>query len=270
MKIRQRLRNGNPAPRRPLNLVRNQAAGEATLYIYDEIDAFWGIGAKDVIAALAQVADAPVLHLRINSPGGDVFEGQAIQEAIRRFAGKTIAHVDSLAASAASSIALAADEVEIAPGAFFMIHNASAIAWGDKVEMRAMADLLEKVEGPIVQGYMDKTGKTQEEIVAWMDAETWFTGAEAVEHGFADRLAEPPAKGDNAGAGNTWNLAGVFKHAPAQVADPEPPAVQTPAPAPADFSASDLNAARLALVGELDLKQRATTRIVAPVADPIV
>jgi ATP-dependent Clp protease, protease subunit len=261
MKIRQLLRSANQAARRPVNLVRNQA-GEVTIYIYDEISAFWGIAAMDVINALAQVADAAVLHLRINSPGGDVFESQAIQEAIRRFTGKTIAHIDSLAASAATSIALACDEVEISPGAFFMIHNASAGVWGDKADLRKVADLLEKVEGAIVQGYVDKTGKTTEEVVAWMDAETWFTAEEAVAQGFADRLAEAPVKG---GTSNTWNLAEIFKNAPAQIADPEPPAVQTPAPpAPADYSTSTQNAGRLAAAGELDLRQLAASRVAQP------
>jgi hypothetical protein len=108
---------------------------------------------------------------------------------MERFAGKTIAHVDSLAASAATSIAIACDEVEIAQGAFFMIHNASGIVWGDKQAMRDTADLLEKVEGSIVNDYTAKTGKDAADVVAWMDAETWFTADEAVANGFCDRLA---------------------------------------------------------------------------------
>ena len=128
MKILQLLRDNAGRTPQPFNLVRN-STDEATIYIYDMIDAYWGISAKSVIEALASVADVPTVHLRINSPGGDVFEGRAIVEAIKRFAGKTIAHVDSLAASAATSIAIAADEVEIAQGAFFMIHNASGMVW---------------------------------------------------------------------------------------------------------------------------------------------
>jgi ATP-dependent Clp protease protease subunit len=240
MKTRQ-LRNKREF--RPVNVVRN--ALEATIYLYDEIDSFWGIGAKDVIAALDQVSDAQVLHLRINSPGGDVFEGQAISEAIRRFAGKTIAHIDSLAASAASSIAIAADEVEMSPGAFFMIHNASGIVMGDKKDMRDTADLLEKVEGTIVQGYVNKTGKDAADVVALMDAETWFTAEEAVANGFADRVSAAPVK-----AANKWtNLQDVYKNAPQEIADPELPAgpvINPVEPEPVGTSQTNQNRLRMA------------------------
>ena len=187
MKILQLLRDNASRTKQPTNLVRNSAT-EATIYIYDVIDGFWGVSAKSVIDALASVADVPTVHIRINSPGGDVFEGRAIVEAIKRFAGKTIAHVDSLAASAATGIAIAADEVEIATGAFFMIHNASAMVWGDKAAMRDTADLLEKVEGTIIADYIAKTGQDAAAITAWMDAETWFTAEEAVDAKLADSV----------------------------------------------------------------------------------
>lgn len=193
-------------PKQPVNLVRNE--GEPTLFIYDIISADWGVSATSVIAALAEIGDAKTLHVRINSPGGDVFEARAIIEAIKRFEGKTIAHIDSLAASAATSIALAADEIEMSDGAFFMIHNASGMAWGDKKALRERADLLEKVEGVIVAEYVAVTGKDAEQIAQWMDAETWFTAAEAIESGFVDRLSQTSAK-----VKNTWNLA-AFSKAP--------------------------------------------------------
>ena len=150
-KILQLCMDNAKRERQIINLARNEA--EATIYIYDIIDPYWGVSANSVIAELNQVADAPVLHIRINSPGGNVFESRAIIEAIKRFAGQTIAHIDSLAASAATSIALACNEVEISDGGFFMIHNASGMAWGDKSDMRKTADLLEKVEGAIVAEY---------------------------------------------------------------------------------------------------------------------
>lgn len=203
MKILQLLRDNVGRERLPANLVRN--GSEATLYIYDVIDAFWGVGAKDVIDQIAAAGDALVLHIHINSPGGDVFEGRAIMAAINRFEGKTIAHIDSLCASAATSIALACNEVEMSDGAFFMIHNASGMVWGDKTAMRETADLLEKIEGAIINDYTTKTGKDAEQVIAWMDAETWFTAAEAIDHGFVDRLA-PTAK-----AKNTWNLTAFAK-----------------------------------------------------------
>ncbi len=176
-------------------------AAEASLYIYDVISAEWGIGALDVIAALAQVKDAQTLHVYINSPGGDVFEGRAIMAAIDRFAGRTIAHIDSLCASAATSIALACDEVEMSEGAFFMIHNASAMAWGDKAALREVADLLQKIEGSIVDDYRRKTGLEPEQIARWMDEETWFAAEEAQTNGFVDRVIAAPSRPKNA-----WNL----------------------------------------------------------------
>lgn len=240
MKILQLLHDNAGRAKQPCNLIRN-GADEATIYIYDVIDSFWGVSAKSVIDALTSVADVPVVHLRINSPGGDVFEGRAIVEAIKRFSGKTIAHVDSLAASAATSIAIAADEVEIAQGAFFMIHNASGIVYGDKTVMRDRADLMEKVEGSIINDYTAKTGKEASAIAAWMEAETWFTADEAVANGFVDRLAataEPAAK-------NTWNLSAYAK-APAALAAPGP--TPEPTPEPTGTAQTNTNALRLALI----------------------
>lgn len=234
MKILQLLRDNAGRAKLPANVVRN-SADEATLYIYDVIDSYWGISSKSVIDALASVADVPTVHVRINSPGGDVFEGRAIVEALKRFSGKTIAHVDSLAASAATSIAIACSEVEIAQGAFFMIHNASGLVWGDKTAMRDTADLLEKVEGTIVLDYTNKTGKDAADVVAWMDAETWFTADEAIANGFCDRLA---ATAENNKASNTWNLS-AYSKAPKAL---EP--VSAPAPDP---SMTQANANRLRL-----------------------
>lgn len=239
MKILQLLRDNAGRTKQPVNVVRN-SADEPTIYIYDVIDAYWGISAKSVVDALASVADEPVVHLRINSPGGNVFEGRAIVEAIKRFSGKTIAHVDSLAASAATSIAIAADEVEIAQGALFMIHNANAGVWGDKSDMRETADLLEKVEGTIVHDYSAKTGKAAADIVAWMDAETWFTADEAVANGFCDRVAATADKKTS----NTWNLA-AYDKAPKALMEPAAPAAE-PTPKPTGTTQTNRNTLRLA------------------------
>lgn len=208
MKILQLLRDNAGREKRPVNLVRNEG-GEASLYVYDVIDAHWGVSALGVIDALAQVGDAKTLNIHINSPGGDVFEGRAIMAAISAFRGKTIAKIDSLCASAATSIALACNEIEMADGAFFMIHNASGMAWGDKTALRETANVLEKIEGAIVNDYTTRTGKDEAEIRAAMQAETWFTAAEALEYGFVDRVTSADKK-----AKNTWNCA-AFGNAPA-------------------------------------------------------
>lgn len=222
----------NQARERSPAKVENAADGQ-TLYIYDMISADWGIGAKDVIAALATADASKTLNVRINSPGGDVFESRAIIEALGRFEGGTVAHIDSLAASAATSIALACGTVNMAEGAMFMIHNAKGMVWGDKHDMRKTADLLEKVEGAIVTDYTSKTGKPDSEIVQMMDAETWMTAQEALDHGFVNAITK------TAKASNTWNLA-AFNKAPKM---PEP----DPAPTPS-MTQANTNRLRLALL----------------------
>jgi len=199
--------------KRPVNVTKG--GSEASLYIYDIISADFGVSALGVIDALEQVGQADVLHIYINSPGGDVFEGRAIMAALGRFTGKTIAHIDSLCASAATSIALACNEIEMSDGAFFMIHNASGMVWGDKTEMRQTADLLEKIEGSIVADYVKKTAQKEDQIIAWMNEETWFTTSEAVEYGFVDRMTTST---NARSAKNTWNLA-AFEKAPAALTE---------------------------------------------------
>lgn len=222
---------------------------EATIYIYDIIDPDWGVSAMAVIADIAQAAGATTLHVRINSPGGDVFESRAIIEAIKRFPGNTIAHIDSLAASAATSIAIACNEVEMSDGGFFMIHNANGMAWGDKSAMRSTADLLEKVEGVIAAEYAADSGQDVAQVVDWMEAETWFTAQEAIDAGFVDRLST------SAAVKNIWNMAAFAKAPQALLASPppapaEPPKDPAPAAAPSP-SMSRSNANRLALLQAL-------------------
>lgn len=233
---------------KPLALVKNEA--EASLYIYDVIDEFWGVSAAAVINELAQAEGSPVLNIYINSPGGSVFEARAIMAAIGRFSGKTVAHIDSLCASAATSIALSCSEVVMKEGALFMIHNASGMAYGDKNVMRETADLLEKIELSIVKDYTDKTGKSDEEIMSLMDAETWFTASEALDAGFIDRIDAVKS------AQNVWNLS-AFKNAPVAPVETDPPAPEiipdsiietVNEPAEAGFFMSEANANRLRIL----------------------
>ena len=213
--------------------VSNDAAGalQASLYLYDVISADWGISATQVIAAIEQAqraGDITVLNLYINSPGGDVFEARAIMAALQRFPGQTVAHIDALCASAATSIALACSEVRMSAGALFMIHNASGAVWGDKTAMRDTADLLQKVELAIVNDYTRKTQKTPQDIMAMMDAETWMTAEEALAHGFIDQITPVQRSANQSGQpSNTapqWNLS-VFPKAPQVQLNPEPPAL---------------------------------------------
>lgn len=211
----QLYRDNAGCEKRPVNVVRNAVASEATIYIYGIISADWGIGAIDVIAALANVGDVEVLNVRITTPGGDVFESRAIMNAIKRFAGKTVGHIDGLCASAGTSIAMACSTVEMASDAMYMIHNVQGGAFGDKSDLRETADLMETVEQTIVGDYTTKTGKSAEEIIAMMEAETWLTAAQALENGFIDSIAD-----NKSTASNTWNLA-AYPKAPAALVIPD-------------------------------------------------
>lgn len=181
-----RVKDGKPLHLSPPT-VMDAAKDEATVYLYDAIGAWWGIDPKTWVPEFAAIK-AKTIHLRINSPGGSVFDAETIRTAIAQHSSTVIAHVDGMAASAATSVAVAADEVEMSSGAMFMIHNAWGWAMGGAKEMRDYADLLEKINGNIRAEYGRKTGKGEDELKDLMDAETWFTAAEALEHGFVDRI----------------------------------------------------------------------------------
>lgn len=158
----------------------------AEILLYDEIG-FWGVTARDFQSMLAQVGDGP-LTLRINSPGGDVFDGLAIFSALQSHAGDVTVIVDGLAASAASFIALAGDRVTMAENAFLMVHNAWTLALGNKNDLAASAAVLGKIDAQMAQIYAKKTGDSVEAMAALMDAETWLTAAEAQSAGFIDAV----------------------------------------------------------------------------------
>lgn len=168
----------------------------AAIYIYDVIgcSCWWDddcrcLTAKNFIDEINALR-VDELHVHINSPGGEVDDGIAIYNTLRNHRARKTTFIDSLAASAASFIALAADEVVIALTGQVMIHDASTIAIGDAAELRETADLLDRYSNNIAGIYSRKSGKSVEECRELMRAETWMTGAEAVEAGFADRTDE--------------------------------------------------------------------------------
>lgn len=191
-------------------------ADSADIYLYDVIDPFWGVSAAQFVKDLNALT-APTIHLHINSPGGDVFDGRAIATAIRQHPSDVIAHVDGLAASAASFIATAADQVEMAPGAFMMIHRAWGFVAGNAEDLVKIAATLEKIDESLVSDYARETGQSEAQIREWMNAETWFTDQEAVANGFADRVAEADPK-----AQNRWDLS-AFSRAPEAALPPQKP-----------------------------------------------
>jgi len=169
--------------------IRALATG-AEVVIYDEIGAY-GVSAKGFLAELGALPDATPLALRINSPGGSVFDAVAIYNAIKRHSGTVTVWIDGIAASAASYIAMAGDEVVMPENAFLMIHDPAGMVMGTAVDMRAMAEALDKIKGSLLQGYAAKSGRSQEEIAPLMAAETWLDAKDALDFGFADRIAEP-------------------------------------------------------------------------------
>ena len=163
------------------------------LYIYDDIGPDWMgmVSAQYVNAEIAKAKNEPIT-VRINSPGGDVFEGQAIYNALARRGNITI-EIDALAASAASYIAMAGDKIRIAENAMVMIHNAWTMTMGDKHEHQKRLELLDKVDSIIAETYQKRIGdkSTPDKVREWMDAETWMTAKEAVERGFATEISQP-------------------------------------------------------------------------------
>lgn len=168
-------------------------AGTSTIYVYDAIGGFDGIQVKNFVQAIGDIRKTNI-HLRINSPGGDVFDARAIKTALEQHPAKVTAFVDGLAASAASFLMLAADNIKIAKGAFVMIHNPWGFAMGDADEMRATAALLDSVGGAIRGDYQARTGLDDSVLAKMMDDETWMSADEAVEKGFCDGILEKPSR----------------------------------------------------------------------------
>ena len=166
--------------------IENATSKEATVYLYDEIGWF-GIEAEKFVKDLNNIK-AETIHLRVNSPGGSVFDGTTIYNAVKQHKSKIIAHVDGLAASIVSVIIMGADEVQMAENAFVMIHEPWSIVMGNAEGMRHEADLLDKVRDTIAKTYMNKSGKDRDEINAMMNAETWLNAQEALEAGFIDSI----------------------------------------------------------------------------------
>jgi len=169
--------------------IRARAEG-AEVSIYDEIGAY-GVSAKSFLDELGALPGEAPLTLRLNSPGGSVFDAVAIYNALKRHAGPVSVWIDGIAASAASYVAMAGDEVVMPENAFLMIHDPSGVVFGTADDMRAMAEALDKIKGSLIAGYVAKSGGAEDDIAGLMAKEAWLDAAEAVELGFADRLAEP-------------------------------------------------------------------------------
>jgi ATP-dependent protease ClpP protease subunit len=174
--------------------VKAAAEGEATISIYEVIgEDPWtggGVTVKRIDGALRAIGANKDVTVNINSPGGDVFEGIAIYNRLREHQGKITVKVLGLAASAASIIAMAGDEIKIGASSFLMIHNAWVLAIGNRHDMREVADFLEPFDRALADVYVARAKQELEAVQASMDAETWFSGSQAVELGYADALLD--------------------------------------------------------------------------------
>jgi ATP-dependent Clp endopeptidase proteolytic subunit ClpP len=168
-------------------------AEKAEIWIYEEIgEDFWtgsGITAKNFQKELSEIK-ASQIDLHINSPGGLVFDGITIHNLIKQHPANVTTYIDGLAASIASVVALAGDKVIMAENALFMIHNPFGLVVGNANDMRDYADKLDKVGGAISQTYLAKTGMPEADLKALLDAESWLTADEALQHGFIDEISE--------------------------------------------------------------------------------
>jgi len=164
----------------------------AEIVIYDEIGkSWWGedtVSAKQFLDDLNALGEVDDITLRINSPGGDVFDGVAIHNSLKNHKAKVTAHVDGIAASAASFIAMAADKIVMPANSFLLIHGASGMSWGNADDMRAVADDLDRIDKSLTATYVTRAKSTTAKVKALMKEDRLMDAAEAKQWGFADEV----------------------------------------------------------------------------------
>jgi len=242
---------------------RNVAADEAELFLYDEIGG-WGTLAEDFIADLKAVT-SPKLRVRVSSPGGSVFEGIALANALRAHPADVTVQVDGIAASIASVIAMAADRVVVQPQAMVMIHDAAGVCLGNAQDMQDMAALLDKISDNIADAYSAKAGGTRDDWRTRMRAESWFTAEEAVAAGLADELM--PARKQQAAPEEAEPAMRQFDLTAYGYAGPAKPEAPKPGPPPAPAAEPTLTIALADLLDE-DTVARLRAAAQAPAAEP--
>lgn len=180
---------------------------EATVYLYGEIGGWWGIDPQQWIMDFNSL-DADVIHVRIDSGGGDVFAARSMKTAVMQHKATVIGHIDGLAASAASFFAMGCDEIEMTDGAFIMVHNAMSmldiLGYFNIDDLKELCDEMSAemerhvmINEAIANDYMKKTKKPQQEVCGWMDKETWFPAKDALANGLIDRIYDgAPVEGN--------------------------------------------------------------------------
>lgn len=248
---------------------------EAEVMLYDEVGGWYGATADQFIADLRGVT-APNLRVRINSPGGSVFEGIAIANALRSHPANVTVQVDGIAASIASVIAMAGDRIEMAPNTMLMIHDASGVCLGNAQDMAEMGELLDLISDNIADAYAARAGGTRDQWRARMQAETWYLPDDAVENGLADEAITTPKAGDPAVVpdedaepemARAFDLAAYGYTGPARQEAPRP----TPPPAAPEPQASEptLTEDIRSLIGEEVAAQLRAAVASAPEPEPV-
>lgn len=217
---------------------RGQNAAEVE--IYAPIGDNWygdGLTAKRFRDDLKALGDIDQINVRINSPGGEVFDGFSIYNALKEHKAKVTVYIDGLAASIASVIAMAGDEILMGEGAMFMVHSPWTLAMGDADDMRATAEMLDKISVGVVDAYTARTGQERETVEGWMQGETWFTRDEAIDAGLADgrsvgEEATEAAARWSASKAAASQMFRAFAHA--RVSNPPRATADSPKSAPAD------------------------------------
>jgi ATP-dependent protease ClpP protease subunit len=197
-------------------------AGPAEVFLYDFIGGFFGTSPKEFREALSDLKGRDV-DLHVNSPGGDVYDATAIYNAIGSHSGKVVAYVDGLAASAASFLIMAADEVVMEPHSRMMIHEAHGIGFGNAADMAKLSERLDKTSDEIASIYTEKAGGEVSEWRDRMEDETWYSDQEAVDAGLADEVGDRSTESDDDDAAENliarYDVAALFRKAPVEKTD---------------------------------------------------
>ncbi|HEY2361194.1 MAG TPA: head maturation protease, ClpP-related [Candidatus Angelobacter sp.] len=205
--INKRIKNFLVASPETPRLQSNTKGTELELMLYGDIgDDWYGIGPSSVAEQLHAAGDISGITVRINSRGGDVFDGATIYNLLASQDVPVNVIIDGLAASAASYIAMVGDTVTMGEGAMLMIHNPYCFALGNANELRKTADMLDKVRDSMLSGYMKRYSGTEDELKTALDAETWMTADDAKKAGLCDEIAGADANDDAA----TKDLAAAF------------------------------------------------------------
>lgn len=198
-----------------LGSVRVNATDDAAdVYIYGDIGGWWdGIQPDEIAKEIAEL-DVATLNVHVNSPGGIVFDGIAIYNAFASHSANVVMHIEGIAASIASVIVMAGDEIRIGESANMMIHKPWSFMIGDADDMRAEAEILDSLEQSIVDIYTARTENDEDQVKNWLKAETWFRGQQAVDNSFADSMVPNKKKEKKAAKSKLLDL---FQHTPSDL-----------------------------------------------------